>query len=241
MRQRDAKVDTPQSALVESSSQCCCNGVFFNIGTPHAIPNLMKSTMNSNAPAAQTDKPMILVVDDDHDMLQMSTDTLSRGGFSCATATSVEEAITALNNDRFKLMVLDWGLNHRCGREVLRVAKRLYPQMPVLVMSGQDFDVRTDAIMEEADAFLPKPFSLTVLKKQIAQLIERDTFLPKRPEDILPLEEVKRVYIQHVVALLNNNASLAAEKLQIHRQTVSAALQQTEADADGSPGIKRTN
>jgi len=113
--------------------------------------------------------------------------------------------------------------------------------MPVLVMSGMPFDVRTDAIMEEADAFLLKPFSCIVLNKQVARLIERDTFLPKRPEDILPLEEVKRVYIQHVVALLNNNASLAAEKLQIHRQTVSAALQQTDANTDGSPGIKRTN
>lgn len=201
----------------------------------------MKSTMNSNAPAAQTDKPMILVVDDEPDTRQVITATLTGGGFSCATATSVGEAITVLNNDKFRLIVLDWGLIDRCGSEVLREAKRLYPQMPVLVMSGQDFDVRTDAIMEEADAFLPKPFSCIVLNKQVAQLIERDTFLPKRPKDILPLEEVKRVYIQHVVALLDNNASLAAEKLQIHRQTVSAALQQTDADADDSPGIKRTN
>ena len=200
----------------------------------------MKITMNSNAPAAQTDKPIILVVDDEPDTRQIITTTLTEGGFSCATASSVGEAITALSNDRFKLMVLDWGLD-RCGREVLREAKRLYPQMPVLVMSGMPFEVRTDAIMEEADAFLSKPFSCMVLNKQVAQLIERDTFLPKRPEDILPLEEVKRVYIQHVVALLNNNASLAAEKLQIHRQTVSAALQQTDANTDGSPGIKRTN
>jgi DNA-binding NtrC family response regulator len=225
---------------VEISSQCCCNGVFFNIGTPHAIPNLMKSTMNSNAPAAQIDKPLILVVDDEPDTRQIIVGALTGGGFSCATATSVGEAISALNNDRFKLMVLDWGLD-RCGSEVLHLAKRLYPQMPVLVMSGLPFDVRTDAIMEEADAFLPKPFSNIVLNKQAAQLIARDTFLPKRPEDILPLEEVKRVYIQHVVALLDNNASLAAEKLHIHRQTVSAALQQTDANTDGPPGIKRTN
>jgi DNA-binding NtrC family response regulator len=196
--------------------------------------------MNSNAPAAQTDKPMILVVDDEPDTRQLITATLTGRGFSCATATSVGEAITALSNDRFKVMVLDWGLD-RCGSEVLRVAKSLYPQMQVLVMSGMPFDVRTDAFMEEADAFLSKPFSLTVLGMQVAQLNARDTFLPKRPEDILPLEEVKRVYIQRVVALLNNNASLAAEKLQIHRQTVSAALQQTDTNADGSPGIKRTN
>ena len=241
MRRRDAKLDTTWCALMEISSQCCCNGVFFNIGTSHATPNLMKRTMNSNAPAAQTDKPMILVVDDEPDTRQLITTTLTGGGFSCATATSVGEAITALNNDRFKLMVLDWRLNDGCGSEVLREAKRLYPQMLVLVMSGQDFDVCTDALMQEADLFLPKPFSLTVLKKQVAQLIARDNFLPKRPEDILPLEEVKRVYIQRAVALLDNNASRAAKKLQIYRQTVSAALQQTDANTDGSPGIKTTD
>jgi DNA-binding response OmpR family regulator len=214
--------------------------VYFNIGTPHAIHNLMKRNMNGNAPAPQNDKPLVLVVEDDDDTRQILTGSLSAGGFSCVTAASVAEAIAALNNSNIKLTVLDWGLD-RCGSEVLRVAKRLYPQMPVLVMSGQPFDVRTDALMEEADAFLPKPFSCLVLNKQAAQLIGRDTFLPKRPEDILPLKEVKRLYIQRVVALLDNNTSLAAEKLQIHRQTVSAALQQTDANTDGSPGIKTTN
>jgi DNA-binding NtrC family response regulator len=200
----------------------------------------MKSNMSNNAPAVQNDKPLVLVVDDEHAMRQLVTDTLSARGCSCITVDSVGEAITALNNGRFKLMVLDWSLD-RCGREVLRVAKMLYPQMPVLVMSGQLFDVHTEAIMEHADAFLPKPFNGIVLNEQVAQLINRDTFLPTRVEDILPLEEVKRVYIQHVVALLNNNASLAAEKLQIHRQTVSAALEKPDAPADDSPGIKRTN
>jgi DNA-binding response OmpR family regulator len=216
------------------------DGVFLNIGTPHALTYLMKRNMNSNAPAAQTDQPMILVADDDADTRQVLTSTLSSSGCSCATATSVGEAITALNNDRFKLMILDWGLD-RCESEVIRVAKRLSPQMPVLVMSGPPFDVRTDAVMEEAEAFLPKSFSCIVLSKQATQLMNRDTFLPSWPEDIMPLEDVKRVYIRHVVALPNDDAALAAEKLQIHRQTVATALQQTDADADDPPGSKRTN
>jgi DNA-binding NtrC family response regulator len=234
------KVDTTWITLVEFTSRFCWNGVLFNIGTPHAVQILMKRNMSSDGPTVQDDKPLVLVVDDDQDTRQVVASTLSGGGCSCVMAGSVGEAITALNNGRFKLMVLDWGLD-RCGSEVLRVAKKLYPQMPILVMSGLPFDVGADAIMEEADAFLPKPFSCIVLNKQVAQLIKRDTFLPARPEDILPLKEVKHVYIQHVVALLNNNASLAAEKLQIHRQTVSAALEKADASANDSPGVQRTN
>jgi DNA-binding NtrC family response regulator len=187
----------------------------------------MKKNMDSNLPALQNDKPSVLVVEDEEDVRQTITDTLSIGGFSCVSpAASVGEAITALKNDGIKLMVLDWELD-RCGSEVLTEAKRLYPHLPVLVLSGLPC---TDAIMEDADVFLPKPFSAAVLIEHATQLVERDTFLPKRPEDILPLEEVKRIYIQHVVSLLNNNASLAAEKLEIHRQTVSAALERAESD-----------
>ena len=80
-------------------------------------------------------------------------------------AASVAEALAALQNHRVALTVLDWGLD-RCGSEVLRESKTLYPQMPVIVMSGRPYDVRTDAIVGQADTFLMKPFSATVLKSQ---------------------------------------------------------------------------
>jgi hypothetical protein len=51
-----------------------------------------------------------------------------------------------------------------------------------------------------------------------------DVFLPEREEDIMLLDEVKCRYIRHVVDLVGNNISLAAQKLGVHRQTISAAL-----------------
>jgi ActR/RegA family two-component response regulator len=106
--------------------------------------------------------------------------------------------------------------------------------MPVIVMSGRPYDVRTDAIVGQADAFLAKPFSATVLKSQVGQLLERaegvrNAFLPEKPEGIRPLCEIKELYIRHVVQLLNDNISLAATKLGIHRQTVAAALRRTNS------------
>ena len=43
--------------------------------------------------------------------------------------------------------------------------------------------------------------------------IAPDVFLPQREEDILVLDEVKYHYIRHVVRLVGNNISLAAQKL----------------------------
>ncbi len=101
--------------------------------------------------------------------------------------------------------------------------------MPVIVISGRPYDVRTDAIVGQADAFLAKPFSTTVLKSQVSQLLKRargvgQPLLPEKPEGIRPLGEIKELYIRHAVHLLNDNVSLAAERLGIHRQTVAAAL-----------------
>ena len=83
-----------------------------------------------------------------------------------------------------------------------------------------------------SDAFLAKPFSATVLKHQVLRMLRHaedsaQAMLPKNPEYIRPLSEIKELYIRHVVGLLNDNISLAADKLGIHRQTVSAALKRS--------------
>ena len=174
--------------------------------------------------------PLILVVEDEPATQSFLVDALVKEGVACITATSVAEAIGALRKESIQLTVLDWGLD-RSGCEVLNVAKELHPAMPVIAISGMPFEVRTDAVVNNADAFLSKPFSATVLSGQVKQLLERTRRkpaieLPQRSEDILPLAQVQSVYIRHVVQLLGGNKSRAAEALGIHRHTVSTALRE---------------
>ena len=181
-------------------------------------------------PGSSPPEPLILVVEDDDDTRQWMLSALAVDGLSCVAAASVAEAIAALKNNGIALTVLDWELD-RCGAAVLQEARVHYPQMPVIVMSGRPYDVRTDAMVGQADAFLAKPFSATVLLSQVMQLLKRAKvapriLFPEAPEDIRPLGEIKEAYIRHVVHILNDNVSLAAEKLGIHRQTVSAVLKQ---------------
>ncbi|MGD0262408.1 MAG: response regulator [Verrucomicrobiota bacterium] len=188
----------------------------------------MKANRNGNTAPSQADRPLILVVEDEEDTREFIKGALQTNGLACIAVASVAGATAALEKNTVALIVLDWGLD-RSGAEVLQFSRELYPLMPVIVMSGQPFDVRTDAVVQQADAFLQKPFSATVLTSQVTQLIKRarssnPEFLPQRSENILPLDEVKNIYIRHVVHLLNNNVSLAAKGLGIHRQTVSAVL-----------------
>ena len=186
---------------------------------------------HSNFVAASVSEALILAVDDEPSVRQLIADSLRRYGLNCVTAASVGEGMAVLSKQKISLIILDWVLD-RCGAELLRAARERDPQIPVLVISGEPNDPRTDALVERADAFLQKPFNLTVLVNQVTQILRRvqgtqDLLLPRQPEEILPLEEVKRQYVGRVVQLLNNNLSLAAAKLGVHRQTVASALKET--------------
>jgi two-component system response regulator RegA len=191
---------------------------------------MLQRTESPIAKANKEERPTVLVVEDHQETREFMTGVLTAEGMSCVNADSVDSALKFLRKEKVSAMVLDWGLD-RSGAEVLAVAKQLYPKMPVVAISGMPFEVRTDAVVNKADAFLNKPFSATVLVNQVKQLIERtrqepSIELPQRAEDILPLEQVQMTYIRHVVELLEGNKSRAAEALGIHRQTISSALKE---------------
>jgi DNA-binding response OmpR family regulator len=191
------------------------------------------------SPTEQRARHLVLLVDDDPAILEYLKPALTTDTLSCITAASVGEAVEVLRNSKVDLLVLDWSLD-RSGIEVLRAARETSPSMPVIAISGLPYEVRTDAVMHRVDAFLHKPLSGEVLRSQVAQLLQRvdvpGISLPKRAEEVLPLDQVKATYIEHVVTLLDNNVTLAAKVLGIHRQTVSAVLERAESDHGGHCG-----
>src|SRR5206468_8149620 len=159
------------------------------------------SEMNENINTPDTakspsDSELVLIVDDEGDVRNMISECLERECISCVTAASVEEAIAVIKANNVVLTLLDWGLKEgmqdASGSQVLRVCRELYPLMPVIVMSGRPFYVRTDAVIEQADGFLEKPFANSVIRSHVAWWLKRlkatsKVFLPQRPEDVLPL------------------------------------------------------
>jgi ActR/RegA family two-component response regulator len=107
--------------------------------------------------------------------------------------------------------------------------------MPIIVMSGKPFNVKMDALLADADEFLEKNVGGSALASRVKRWVGRleatpDLFLPQRAEDVLLLDEIKYRYIRHVVQLVGNNISVAAQKLGVHRQTISAAMATEEVE-----------
>jgi DNA-binding response OmpR family regulator len=170
----------------------------------------------------------VLVVEDDQDFRRYLTDCIEAEGIPCISASSVSEALEALRRSEVSVLLVDWFLD-RVATEVVRTARSISAHMPIIVMSGKPYNVKMDALLADADEFLETTMGGSVLANRVKRWMGRleaapDVFLPQREEDILLLDEVKHRYIRHVVQLVGNNISLAAQKLGVHRQTISAAM-----------------
>ncbi len=179
-------------------------------------------------PTTPHSRKPVLVVDDDEGFRKYITDLLQGEGIPCLTASSVAEAIDAVRHKDLSLLLLDWCLDN-VATEVVRAAQSVSPLMPIILISGHPYGGQTDALFLQTDEFLDKALGGSVVTNRVKRWIQRleatpAVFLPQREEHVLPLEEVKRQYIRQTVHVMGNNISLAAQKLGVHRQTVSAAL-----------------
>ena len=124
----------------------------------------------------------ILIVEDDEVFLNVLVTQLSGVGWEVRTATSVEQACQLLHQERMSLVLLDWNLSNASGgggaattgSVVIKTSREVDPLIPVIVMSGERaFDVRTDAVLHEADSYLEKPFSMSLLVGHVSRWLKR--------------------------------------------------------------------
>jgi len=182
------------------------------------------------------------VVDDEPDMLIVLEHTLSQEGYGVHTASSAGRALELVRSVPFALVLLDWDLvrgkatadEPDTGSAVLQACREVNLLLPVIDMSGnQRLDARTDALMQNADSFLQKPFSVEMLSRHVRFWMQRSrgahaTFRLTGEDDIIPCDELKRRYVRAVVALLGGNLSEAARRLELHRHTVASILSEVE-------------
>src|SRR5437868_2642751 len=98
---------------------------------------------------------LVLIAEDDPDYRELLGEWLRLAGIRYVAAASVAEAIAAVRANAISVALLDWALD-RSALEVLRVCREVSPDMYVIVLSGRDHDVRTDALLNGADGFLQK-------------------------------------------------------------------------------------
>lgn len=115
----------------------------------------------------------ILIIEDDPELGQLVHDFIIKEGFSVRLCEAAEEALVLLNEEDFRLVLLDVMLPRMNGYETC-TAIRSSRDIPILMMSAiTDEDSKLLGYETGADDYIDKPFSVKVLTAKIKALIKR--------------------------------------------------------------------
>ena len=114
----------------------------------------------------------ILIVEDEAIMRESLRDWLTDGGYQVETAEEGEEALKAIAEQDFGVVILDLRLPGKDGIEVLREAKEKRPQLKgIIITAYPSVQTAVEAMKEGAIDYLPKPFDLNELEKLIQETL----------------------------------------------------------------------
>lgn len=116
----------------------------------------------------------LLILDDNPEILDMITESLSIAGFSHLTrAASKKEALELLEREAFDLAILDIMLPDGSGFEVLREIRK-NSNMPVLFLSAvSDIEKQYQGFELGADDYIVKPFRPKELELRLLSILKR--------------------------------------------------------------------
>lgn len=155
-------------------------------------------------------KTKILVVDDDPDLLSLTSVILRRAGYEVLVASTGKECIQTVRTDRPDLVLLDVVLPDETGVQVCRQIKedqQLRATLVILISGVRvSSDYQADALNVGADGYIIKPISNKELIARV-QAMERI----KRAEEALQASELRyrRLFetAQHGILILDGDTA----------------------------------
>jgi response regulator RpfG family c-di-GMP phosphodiesterase len=139
-----------------------------------ALNNLRKSANAKGRMPSDVPRHRILIVDDEPSVCTLLIEGLSPQGFECRAVTGGDEAIRALELERFDALICDLRLPGVSGLSVLETARAKYPWMSTLIATGVDnVRVGVEAMKLGADDYLVKPFQLEAVVTAVERAIKK--------------------------------------------------------------------
>lgn len=114
----------------------------------------------------------VLIVEDDHDLLEALCATLELAGYTALAADNGATALAILKKQLVGLVVSDVQMKHMDGFALLREIKTLNPALPVLLMTAHgDIERAVAAMRAGACDYLLKPFEPANLVSYVARYL----------------------------------------------------------------------
>ncbi len=128
----------------------------------------------------------VLIVDDDQAILNMVSKVIRSNSMDYETATSGEEALYLIDEQKYDLMLLDINMSGIDGFEVIKKLREENNSLPIIVISGRKDDYDALYGMEiGADDYIFKPFNPVILGAKVKALVRRSEHADSQDNPVL--------------------------------------------------------
>ena len=115
----------------------------------------------------------ILVIDDDCDLAEITSDFLSDHGYEVMHTSNIDTAEKMTRQYRFKLLLLDINLPDGTGFSLCEKLRQR-TNLPIIMISARTSDTdKTHGLDIGADDYIEKPYSLSELLSRVKALLRR--------------------------------------------------------------------
>jgi PAS domain S-box-containing protein len=149
-------------------------GTTFAVYLPAKVSGKSSTRSHAKKPVSPFKDTLILLVDDDRMVRELTNHMLGKLGYEVIMASSPQEAIEiGRTRSDFNLLLTDVIMPEMNGRDLYDTLRETHPDLQCLYMSGYTSNVIVHrGVIDEGVGFIQKPFDLSSLGMKISEVLE---------------------------------------------------------------------
>jgi two-component system response regulator RegA len=167
--------------------------------------------------------PSLLIIDDDTVFCDVLAKAMTKRGFSVTCAHAIEDALKLAETSTPEYAIVDLKLSSESGLVLVEKLKTLDPGTRIVMLTGYaSIATAVEAIKLGATHYLAKPVDAAEIMAAFERTVgESNTPISAHP---LSVGRLEWEYIQRILTENDNNISVTARILNMHRRTLQRKL-----------------
>ena len=127
----------------------------------------------------------ILIAEDDQELCQLFSHVLAKNGYAVKGVANGREALDALEQDYFDLLISDIMMPKVDGYELVRQLRERGNQTPVMMITARDaFDDMRQGFLSGTDDYMVKPINVNEMVLRVGALLRRSQMIHDRRQTV---------------------------------------------------------